>query len=271
MMVGTEKAMARILDLARSELHHVESDKHTNALIENTALVSKLQDKIEALRAQLAAMQAYANKRNTAAMDFQEQLAACEKERDANAKCFEAYHELRVAVNTAYPQNPYMLAEDVPAQMQKELADCEKEREKLKEDVEHYKYQAHDAGMLRVQLAACEKDRDELRGTLFQRCCDVAASQHYAKQLRGALQYAYDKFDEEGFDFHVLLQTLALPYDTTALDVLIKDAERYRWLRHGDNDDLVMIVCNKETWLPRNEHLDAAIDKAMNSELTHKE
>jgi hypothetical protein len=54
MMVGTEKAMARILDLARSELRPVGSDRHANALIESTTLVNGLQDEIESLRAKLA-------------------------------------------------------------------------------------------------------------------------------------------------------------------------------------------------------------------------
>lgn len=48
-------------------------------------------------------------------------------------------------------------------------------------------------------------------------------------------------------------------------DTLRKDAERYRWLRHGDNDEKVL--CNgpvaKDYWyLLRNEKLDAAIDAA---------
>lgn len=50
---------------------------------------------------------------------------------------------------------------------------------------------------------------------------------------------------------------------------LRKDAERYAWLRHGDNDEKVL--CNgpvaKDYWyLPRNERLDAAIDTAMKKE-----
>lgn len=44
-----------------------------------------------------------------------------------------------------------------------------------------------------------------------------------------------------------------------------KDAERYRWLRHGDNDELVMEVYRESgiQYLPRSERLDAAIDAAM--------
>lgn len=53
------------------------------------------------------------------------------------------------------------------------------------------------------------------------------------------------------------------------LDRANKDAGRYAWLRHGDNDEKVL--CNgpvaKNYWyLPRNERLDAAIDAAMKKE-----
>ena len=50
---------------------------------------------------------------------------------------------------------------------------------------------------------------------------------------------------------------------------MLKDAERYRWLRHGDNDELVMqkysqIIEGEAThYLRRNESLDDAIDAAM--------
>ena len=50
---------------------------------------------------------------------------------------------------------------------------------------------------------------------------------------------------------------------------LRKDAERYRWLRHGDNDELVLQrgpVANDYYWLPRNERLDEMIDKHMASD-----
>lgn len=46
-----------------------------------------------------------------------------------------------------------------------------------------------------------------------------------------------------------------------------KDAARYRWLRHGDNDELVLMPYEAITayshFLPRNEKLDFAIDAAM--------
>ena len=44
-------------------------------------------------------------------------------------------------------------------------------------------------------------------------------------------------------------------------DGLRADAARYRWLRHGDNDELVCVP-----WMLRNEKLDAAIDAAIAKE-----
>jgi hypothetical protein len=52
-----------------------------------------------------------------------------------------------------------------------------------------------------------------------------------------------------------------------------RDAERYRWLRHGDNDENVLLVYDKgrvrkfgasydNFWLLRDESLDTAIDAA---------
>ena len=51
------------------------------------------------------------------------------------------------------------------------------------------------------------------------------------------------------------------------VDELYKDAKRYRWLRHGDNDDLVLKHYQSgEKYLPRNEALDKAIDAAIEKE-----
>lgn len=51
----------------------------------------------------------------------------------------------------------------------------------------------------------------------------------------------------------------------TEIEALRKDAERYRWLRRGDNDDLVLRKLPEigYTYLPRNSTLDALIDAAM--------
>jgi len=49
---------------------------------------------------------------------------------------------------------------------------------------------------------------------------------------------------------------------------LREDAARYRWLRHGDNDEEIIVPCTWTTtgYLPRNEELDAAIDAALTKE-----
>ena len=48
------------------------------------------------------------------------------------------------------------------------------------------------------------------------------------------------------------------------LDACQKDAERYRWLRHGDNyKHMFSYSGNDDAVLFRNEELDAAIDAAM--------
>ena len=65
---------------------------------------------------------------------------------------------------------------------------------------------------------------------------------------------------------------LAVEQNTEALraecDALRADAERYRWLRHGDNDEPCLhfsAECKAGTdtvWLVRDVELDAAIDAA---------
>lgn len=52
-----------------------------------------------------------------------------------------------------------------------------------------------------------------------------------------------------------------------ALVAMARDGLRYRWLRIGDNDELVMHGADVEnTWLLRMERLDKAIDAAMAKE-----
>lgn len=47
---------------------------------------------------------------------------------------------------------------------------------------------------------------------------------------------------------------------------LRKDAERYRWIRHGDNDESVLCGDCRGIYLPRNERLDKAIDDKLELE-----
>ena len=52
-----------------------------------------------------------------------------------------------------------------------------------------------------------------------------------------------------------------------AIRELQQDAARYQWLRHGDNDELVLqsyaVTRKPQMFLPRKENLDTAIDAAM--------
>ncbi len=48
--------------------------------------------------------------------------------------------------------------------------------------------------------------------------------------------------------------------DKPAIAEVERDAERYRWLRHGDNDEAVMKSNSGVSWLLRNKELDATID-----------
>lgn len=56
---------------------------------------------------------------------------------------------------------------------------------------------------------------------------------------------------------------LALPDSTAELDAVMKDAERYRWLRENDGDDQVIVNWNIGSDWVSSENLDAAIDAAM--------
>lgn len=59
-----------------------------------------------------------------------------------------------------------------------------------------------------------------------------------------------------------------------AIKSMQRDAQRYRWLRHGDNDEHVLKFSNEarcgtdHVWLLRGEELDAAIDEARSAGVT---
>ena len=81
-------------------------------------------------------------------------------------------------------------------------------------------------------------------------------------------EHAYWRHELMAFDtaFDALEATAkAAPAD--ALDAeTVKKAQRYDWLRHGDNDEKVIMrgpVAHDFVYLPRNEKLDALIDAAM--------
>lgn len=76
--------------------------------------------------------------------------------------------------------------------------------------------------------------------------------------------------DYNGNDDKALLEKILrdMRYDqweskSEAQQQLERDAARYRWLRHGDNDELVI---RGNGWLPRNDTLDALIDREMAKE-----
>lgn len=70
--------------------------------------------------------------------------------------------------------------------------------------------------------------------------------------------------EEIGFDLLSLMAIVRIASPAAQGDA--KDAERYRWLRHGDNDEAVLQrgpVDPSYVYLPRNEKLDATIDAAI--------
>ena len=77
-------------------------------------------------------------------------------------------------------------------------------------------------------------------------------------------EYAYRQEDVAHTTDAIEPRNKAREAVVAALDALTKDAARYQWLRHGDNDEFVI----KETplgnpYISRNELLDAQIDAAM--------
>ena len=52
-------------------------------------------------------------------------------------------------------------------------------------------------------------------------------------------------------------------------NIQIKDAERYRWLRYGDNDERLLVEDCRGIYLPRNDKLDDAIDRLIEIDKQH--
>ena len=98
------------------------------------------------------------------------------QERDANAAYFEAYHRLRVAVNAAYPQDPYQLAEDVPALMQQQLAAMTQERDEQyavnKEMASHLVKLTQERDDYRAALEYKSKREEALKARDLKCACD---------------------------------------------------------------------------------------------------
>jgi len=94
-----------------------------------------------------------------------------------------------------------------------------------------------------------------------------AASEH-ADDLTTQYRLGYLQGIEKGKALGMDEQSDELASLREECAALRKDAERYRWLRHGDNDKKIIgknANAPGGAWLPRNEKLDAAIDEAMNS------
>jgi hypothetical protein len=68
---------------------------------------------------------------------------------------------------------------------------------------------------------------------------------------------------ESNADYIAAANPQAITELIAALEAAEKDAARYKWVRHGDNDELLLVGDCRGVYLPRNERLDEAIDKAM--------
>lgn len=88
-------------------------------------------------------------------------------------------------------------------------------------------------GMLKEQLAACEKERDdwkkqckavteELADHQIADAENLAVSQHYAQQLREALEECQLNSARPEIIYAITKKALDLPHDTSALDANIK-------------------------------------------------
>ena len=82
--------------------------------------------------------------------------------------------------------------------------------------------------------------------------------------IESADSYREDK--EAVCNFHDALTRPIVTALLARFDAAELDAARYRWLRHGDNDEKIIAYADdadKFSWLPRNKELDDAIDEAM--------
>ncbi len=179
-------------------------------------------------------------------------VAELESERDIEKHNENLTHEAnkRMAKELAYVENDYAI--------------CKHSLERLK----------HDLILKNAQLAACEKERDEAWiefKSLSERAganlspCEkkLAASQHYAQQLRDALEAI--ESDQCCAPFLKAREALSIPHDTSALDTLVKDAERYQAMQAEAERDYIEVSTNVEPYWVRfecKEALDEFADEA---------
>ncbi len=120
------------------------------------------------------------------------------------------------------------------------------------------------------RLAAVEAERDDLKlafAHTVRLVQDWKQSAYAMEAERDAMRLDYSRLLEKHNNLHANAAR-----DRAERDALLADAERYRWLRQGDNDEQVIRfhewateVCVDPTpmYLPRLERLDKLIDAAM--------
>jgi chromosome segregation ATPase len=209
---------------------------------------------IETLRTRVAELE----DRVTEVPQLMRQLAACVKELEEERKQHLAACEY--ALSETRKQQDYFLKECNEFWMDK-LAAVTKERDEFEEQRDAAWFELR---KIRVAIGASmeESTADEVERIMAK----LAASQHYAQQLRKAMQQS---IDEQYYS--PIIKALSLPHDTSALDALVKDAERYRWFREKlpnvifDSYKKSIFLRNSlslKDWDWNGEQLDAAIDAA---------
>ena len=108
---------------------------------------------------------------------------------------------------------------------------------------------------------ALDDPRTDLSMTMVEVIRDMkeqlAVSQHYAQQLREAIEAEYR--ERGSLTTGEAYAAMKLPHDTSALDELRKDAERYRWLLDYGKPDLWVRCARMDSY----DDVEAAIDAAM--------
>ena len=92
---------------------------------------------------------------------------------------------------------------------------------------------------------------------------EPVALQHVAVAEKGILRWMTGRKMQD-CELYVMLDGKVIHPQPSADDA--RDAARYRWLRHGDNDELVLQrgpIAMDYVYLPRNSKLDEMIDAAM--------
>lgn len=95
--------------------------------------------------------------------------------------------------------------------------------------------------------------------------------QHYYLSMSEMDRKIYDT-QQQAMDLEYAIRSEGIERDRKDEAKMRKDAERYRWLRHGDNDEAVLHFTNDarcgtdSVWILRGGDLDAAIDSELAKE-----